>query len=161
MFTYQRDTLEVLEVSQIPTQGWGLTHDGENLILSDGSSRLYFIDLKEQRLTRSLSVIEAGLPVERLNELEWIEGKIWANIYQTNRIVIIDPNSGHVTGNVDLTGLLPAEDRLPNTDVLNGIAYERDSGNIWVTGKRWPFLYQIKLLPKTLSAETRIGDKTL
>ena len=160
MFTYQRDTLEMLEVSRIPIQGWGLTHDGKNLILSDGSNRLYFIDPKEQRLTRSLSVMEAGLPRDRLNELEWIDGKIWANVYQTDRIVIIDPDSGNVTGNIDLTGLLPAIERLPETDVLNGIAYEQDSGNVLVTGKRWPYLYQIKVIPGPLSAETRIDDKT-
>lgn len=160
LFTYQRDTLEMLEVSRIPTQGWGLTHDGKNLILSDGSNRLYFIDTGEQRLTRALSITEAGLPVDRLNELEWIDGKIWANVYQTDRIVIIDPDSGNVTGNIDLTGLLPVMERLPETDVLNGIAYERDSGKVWVTGKRWPYLYQIKVIPRPSSAETRIDDKT-
>lgn len=160
LFTYQRDTLEMLEVSRIPTQGWGLTHDGQHLILSDGSNRLYFIDPKQQRLTRAISVTQEGLPVDRLNELEWIEGKIWANVYQTNRIVIIDPISGNITGSVDLTGLLPTIERLPDTDVLNGIAYEQDSGKVWVTGKRWPYLYQINLIPKAATAEPRIDAKT-
>lgn len=160
MFTYQRESLEMLKVSKIPTQGWGLTHDGKNLILSDGSNRLFFIDPREQRLTRSLSVMESGLPVGKLNELEWIEGMIWANVFQTDRIVIIDPESGNVTGNIDLTGLLPAKERQPDTDVLNGIAYEQDSGKIWVTGKRWPFLYQIELIPSRSITETRMDDKT-
>ncbi|MEP0203225.1 MAG: glutaminyl-peptide cyclotransferase [Halioglobus sp.] len=160
LFTYQRDTLEMLEVSRIPTQGWGLTHDGQNLILSDGSNRLYFVDPKEQRLTRSLYVTQEGLPVTRLNELEWIEGKIWANVYQTDRIVIIDPDNGNITGSIDLMGLLPAIERLPDTDVLNGIAYEQDSGKVWVTGKRWPYLYQIKLISLANADETRIDAKT-
>lgn len=160
LFMYQRDTLETLEVVRIPIEGWGLTNDGEQLILSDGSNRLYFVDPNDKRLTRSLSVMEAGLPVRMLNELEWINGSIWANVYQTNRIVIIDPRNGNVTGNIDLTGLLPVSERLPETDVLNGIAYEAGTGEIWVTGKRWPYLYQIEVIPAPASPETRTDDET-
>jgi glutamine cyclotransferase len=87
------------------------------------------------------------VPLARLNELEWIDGMIWANVWQTNRIVIIDPESGEVTGSVNLQGLLPPEEYRAGTDVLNGIARNPADGSIWVTGKRWPFLYRIELVP--------------
>ena len=131
----------------IPGQGWGLTQHGEELIYSDGSDQLYFVSPYQHRINRAIRVTENGRPVTYLNELEWIEGRIWANVYQSNRIVIINPDNGEVEGSVDLKGLLPAPERRPGTDVLNGIARNPADGSIWVTGKNWPWLYQIELVP--------------
>ena len=144
---YNRDDLQVLGWFRIPGEGWGLTHNGGELIYSDGSDKLHFLSPRTQQITRSLSVRENGVPVTMLNELEWVEGKIWANIWQSDRIVVIDPDSGEVTATIDLQGLLPAADRHDGADVLNGIARNPADGAIWVTGKRWPWLYQIELVP--------------
>ena len=148
VIVYRRDKLEFDHTFQIPGQGWGLTHDGQRLIYSDGSHYLYFIDPETEQIVDSISVEEKGLPVTRLNELEYVDGKVWANIFQQDRIVIIDPGTGKVEGSIDMSGLLPAIDRLPDTDVLNGIARNPEDGAIWVTGKRWPWLYRIEVLPR-------------
>ena len=113
----------------------------------DGSHLLHFLDPETKKIEHSLPVTENGLPVVRLNELEWVEGKVWANVFGSNRIVIIDPDTGQVTGSINLTGLLPISERIPGTDVLNGIARNPANGDIWVTGKRWPYLYHIELIP--------------
>ncbi|MDP4650331.1 MAG: glutaminyl-peptide cyclotransferase [Haliea sp.] len=147
LLVYRKDDLKPLAVLPIPGQGWGLTHNDNDLIYSDGSHRLYFLNPDTAQRRRTVSVMEEGLPVARLNELEWVNGAVWANIWQEDRIVIIDPVSGEVTGSVDLTGLLPLEERQPATDVLNGIAYNPADGSIWVTGKNWPWMYQIELVP--------------
>ena len=144
---YREEDLKPLEWFAITGEGWGLTNDGEQLIYSDGSHLLYFLDAKTRQVTRRLAVTENGLPLIRLNELEWIDGSIWANVWGTDRIVIIDGDSGEVTGSINLTGLLPLEQRIPGTDVLNGIARNPANGDIWVTGKRWPYLYRIELVP--------------
>ena len=146
VLVYKKADLKGIEYFRIPGEGWGLTHDGEHLIYSDGSHRLHFLSPQSKQILRSVEVTEAGKPVKKLNELEWIDGKVWANIWQQDRIVIIDPASGAVTASVDLSGLLPAAERIPGTDVLNGIAYNPEDGSIWVTGKNWPWLYQIDIL---------------
>lgn len=151
---YSRDELEGIEWFPIPGEGWGLTNNGEELIYSDGSHRLHFLSPGTRRISRSIAVKQDGAPVPRLNELEWVDGRIWANIWRTDRIVIIDPASGEVTAGIDLSGLLPEAERRPDTDVLNGIARDPADGSIWVTGKRWPWLYQIELVPRT-RAESR------
>jgi glutamine cyclotransferase len=168
LLVYDRQTLAILERMRIPGQGWGMTNDGEQLIYSDGSEKLFYVSPSEHRITRVIKVQENGRPVTRLNELEWIDGRIWANVWLTNRIVIIDPASGVVEGSVDLHGLLPVMQRPPDMnmqdDVLNGIARNPADGGIWVTGKNWPFLYRIELVPariattpatKTPAAKTR------
>ena len=127
-------------------EGWGLTTDGTKLYLSNGSANLYRIDPASFRRERTVTVTWQGTPVRFLNELEWIEGKIWANVYTTDQIIIIDPETGRVEGVVDLSGLLPDNARTPLTDVLNGIAYDEQSKRILVTGKRWPKLYEIELI---------------
>jgi glutamine cyclotransferase len=127
-----------------PTEGWGLTQDGKHLIMSDGSSFLYFLDPHNFKVIRRIRVQAEGLPVAFLNELEYIKGEIYANVYQTDRIVRISPESGEVTGWIDLQGLLPAEDRRPGVDVLNGIAYDPQGDRIFVTGKLWPKLFEIR-----------------
>ena len=146
VFLYDPQTLEYRKSFSYPREGWGLTTDGESLIASDGSSRLYFMDAN-LGVKRTLDVKLDGRSVKHLNELEYIDGRIWANIYLSDLIVIIDPSDGHVCATVDCTGLLPAKLKLPDTDVLNGIACDPVTGKIYLTGKNWPELYEIKLKP--------------
>lgn len=162
MLVWDKANLELQRWFPIPGEGWGLTHDGEQLIYGDGSEYLYFLEPESGRIVHSLRVTENGRPVTHLNELEWIDGKVWANVWQQDRIVVIDPDSGEVTANIDLRGLLPAAEQRRVTDatndVLNGIARDPATGNIWVTGKRWPKLYHIELVPLASppsSTETR------
>lgn len=142
-FRYHPETLEYQSTVSYPREGWGLTTDGKQLIASDGSANLFFLD-KDLRLQRKLPVTLNGRPLRNLNELEWIGGKVWANVYLTDRIVVIDPSSGQVEALIDCTGLLPAKLRDRSTDVLNGIAIDAD-GHIFLTGKCWPKMYQIEL----------------
>lgn len=142
-FIYDAETLEYLSTWSYPREGWGITHNGKSLIASDGSANLYFMD-KNFRLEKKLTVTLDGRPVRFLNELEYIDGKIWANVYTTDTIVIIDPKDGKVEGIIDCTGLLPKNLHRPSTDVLNGIAYDNKTGKIYLTGKNWPKLYEIK-----------------
>ena len=144
-FVYDAATLEYRQSYSYPREGWGLTTDGTQLIASDGSSRLYFLS-PEFKLQKTVNVVLNGRPVRYLNELEWIDGKIWANVYTTDLIVIIDPKSGEVEATVNCGGLLPDKLRKPDTDVLNGIAAD-SGGRIYLTGKNWPRLYEIKLVP--------------
>jgi glutamine cyclotransferase len=157
LLVYRSTDLTPLARMRIPGQGWGLTNNGEQLIYSDGSHRLYFVSPDEHRITRALEVTENGEPVTRLNELEWVDGRIWANVWQTDRIVIIDPDSGAVEASIDLTGLLPPAERRPGTDVLNGIARDPADGAIWVTGKNWPWLYRIELVTEPGAAGAQAG----
>jgi glutamine cyclotransferase len=145
-FIYDKDTLEQLKAFSYPTDGWGLTHDGENLIMSDGSSSLYFLDPKSIEKQRQVKVFDSVGFVDRLNELEYIDGKIYANIIPTNRIAIIDPENGRVTGWIDLNGALSLLERLRGVNVLNGIAYDPNGERLFITGKYWPKLFQIKLI---------------
>lgn len=146
-FIYNLSTFEYVSTLSYPRQGWGLTTDGISLIASDGSSRLYFMD-RNLKVGRTVNVRLHGKPLNYLNELEYIEGKIWANVYMTNMIVIIDPESGNVESVIDCTGLLPDRLRTEDTDVLNGIAYDGSSGKIYLTGKNWPLLFEIRLEEK-------------
>jgi glutamine cyclotransferase len=127
-------------------EGWGLTHDGRRIIMSDGTDQLRFLNPDTLAETGRVSVTFRGRPVHNLNELEWIKGEVWANVWQTDIIVRINPATGVVTGRIDLAGILPPKDRLGYEDVLNGIAYDAKGDRIFVTGKQWPKLYQIKLL---------------
>ncbi len=144
-FVYDAATLEYEKTYSYPREGWGLTTDGESLIASDGSANLYFLD-GEFRLQRMVKVTLNGRPVRYLNELEWIDGRIWANVYTTDMLVIINPSTGVVEATVDCAGLLPDKLRAPDTDVLNGIAVK--DGRIFITGKNWPRLYEIELKQK-------------
>ena len=144
IFIYDANTLEYKSTYSYPLEGWGLTTDGKSLVASDGSSRIYFLT-SDLKLEKTLNVTLNGRAVRYLNELEWIDGKIWANVYTTDKIVIIDPVSGNVEGVVDCTGLLPKSLRRSDTDVLNGIAVDAD-GKIYLTGKNWPELYQVRLV---------------
>lgn len=143
VFVYDPETLKYEKSFSYPREGWGLTTDGESLIASDGSSHIYFLD-GDLKLRKSLNVTLDGRPVRYLNELEWIDGRIWANVYTTDIIVIINPDTGKVEGRIDCSGLLPAHMRTSQTDVLNGIAVK--DGRIFLTGKYWPRLYEIRLV---------------
>ena len=145
VFRYDASTLKYSSTLGYRRQGWGLTTDGKQLIASDGSSRIYFLDSSLKTL-RSIQVTLNGSPVRYLNELEWIDGRIWANVYTTDTIVIINPSSGVVEATVDCTGLLPKSLRTKKTDVLNGIAVS--GKKIYLTGKRWPRLYEVELISK-------------
>lgn len=144
VFIYDANTLEYRSTYSYPREGWGLTTDGKSLISSDGSSRIYFLT-PELKFELSINVTLNGRAVRYLNELEWIDGRIWANVYTTDTIVIINPDTGIVEATVDCEGLLPERLRTYDTDVLNGIAVDSE-GRIFLTGKNWPELYEVKLV---------------
>jgi glutamine cyclotransferase len=145
-FVYDRKTMAPRTTFKYKTEGWGLAYDAKaGLVLSDGSESLFFLDPKNQAVIRTVRVTDAGRPVPQLNELEWIEGEIWANVWQTDRIARIDPKTGAVNAWVDLTLLWPRARRAPPADVLNGIAYDPVGKRIFVTGKKWPRVYEIKI----------------
>ena len=146
-FVYDAETLEYKSTWSYPREGWGITTDGKHLIASDGSATLYFMD-GNFATQRKVTVKLDGRPVRYLNELEYIDGKIWANVYMTDTIVIINPKDGCVEGLIDCTGLLPRRLYKPSTDVLNGIAYDKKSDKIYLTGKNWPKLYEVRLSEK-------------
>ena len=144
-FVYDRTTFAVKRRFSYTGEGWGLTKDAARIILSDGSATLRFLDPKTLQQTGSLNVSDRGRPVKDLNELEYVQGEIWANIWQTDRIARISPFTGIVGSWIDLKGLLkPAEKS--EADVLNGIAYDPATNRIFVTGKLWPKLFEIKLV---------------
>ncbi|MBP5336025.1 MAG: glutaminyl-peptide cyclotransferase [Bacteroidales bacterium] len=145
-FVYDAKTLAYEQTYSYPREGWGLTTDGKSLIASDGSSRLYFLT-PEFKQERYVDVKMDGRPVRNLNELEYIDGKVWANIYMTDMIVIINPADGTVEASIDCSGLLPRKLRTARTDVLNGIARDPATGKIYLTGKYWPRLYEVRLVP--------------
>ncbi len=127
-------------------EGWALTQDGTQIYMSDGTSSLRVLNPTTLLPTGSIAVTLEGKAVERLNELEWVKGEIYANVWQTNWILRIDPHDGRVVGAIDMRGLLPTSDFVPGkTDVLNGIAYDAQGDRLFVTGKNWPKLYQIRL----------------
>jgi glutamine cyclotransferase len=127
-------------------EGWGLTHNGEFLIMSDGTDQLRFLDPSTFQTMRTIKVTDRGEPVFELNELEYIGGEIYANIYQTDRIARIEPKTGKILGWIDLTGLLSIKDRTGAEDVLNGIAYDEAGKRLFVTGKMWPKLFEIEIV---------------
>jgi glutaminyl-peptide cyclotransferase len=132
-----------------PGEGWGLTTDGKRIVMSDGTADLRFWDPETLKETGRITVTEEGRPLDQLNELEWVKGEIYANVYQTERIVRIDPATGKVVGSIDCHGLLTPADRNDQTDVLNGIAYDAKQDRLFITGKRWPKLFEIKLVKRT------------
>jgi glutamine cyclotransferase len=144
-FIYDAATFQRLGEFAYDGEGWGLTTDGTLLIMSDGTNRIRFLDPKTFAVVRTLAVTEKGAPVDQLNELEFIRGEIFANVWQTDRIVRVDAATGEVRGEIDCSGLLAPEDRTRETDVLNGIAYDPQSDRLLVTGKRWPKLFEVRL----------------
>lgn len=148
-FIYALSDFKPIARFRLNSEGWGLCNNGRELILSDGSHRLYRLDPNRLSTTGVITVTENGKPLRHLNELEWIDGKIWANVWMTDDLVIIDPSSGEVEGRVHLTGLLSIMERQADTDVLNGIAWDAANKALWVTGKNWPWRYRIRIIPKT------------
>ncbi len=146
-FIYNLTDFSLLGTFAYPTEGWGLTHDGERLIMSDGSHRLYLIDPVDFQILDTLEVTYEGEPVERLNELEFVRGEVFANVWLTDEIVRINPETGEVLGWIDLAGILSEDLRTPATDVLNGIAFDPEDNRLFVTGKNWPLLFEIRLVP--------------
>lgn len=145
VFVYDAKTFEKKGQLKYEGEGWGLTTDGTSIVMSDGTAAIRFRDPKTFAVTRSITVTDHGTPVPQLNELEWVKGEIWANVYQTDQIARIDPATGTVTGWIDLAGLLPLIDRTGKEDVLNGIAYDPKTDRYIVTGKLWPKMYEIRL----------------
>lgn len=149
-FVYDAATLQPAGEFTYAGEGWGLTvtEDGRSLVMSDGTATLRFLDPHGFAVQRTLTVTDAGRPVADLNELEWVKGELWANVWLTKRIVRIDPGSGHVKGWVDLTGLPLPEHHTGDEDVLNGIAYDAAAERLFVTGKYWSRLYEIRVVAR-------------
>lgn len=148
-FVYDRFSFRILQTFTYPWEGWGLTHDSKHLILSDGSSNLYLLDPSTFKQVGRIQVTADGRPVADLNELEYIHGEIFANVWETNRIARISPATGKVLAWIDLSGLRPASTMQNSDAVLNGIAYDSEHDRLFVTGKLWPKVYEIKLVPVT------------
>ena len=146
-FVYDRDSFALLQTFRYPTEGWGITHDGARLIMSDGTATLYFWGPHTLAEIGRVAVVGPDGPVTRLNELEYVAGEVWANVWLTDEIVRIDPATGRVVGVIDLAGLRPAS-AAGADDVLNGIAYDAKNGRLFVTGKRWPTLFEIEIIPQ-------------
>jgi glutamine cyclotransferase len=144
-FVYDRKTFAQKRTFNYKSEGWGIAYDGESqLVMSDGSDTLTFLDPKTLAPGRTIRVRDAGRRIDQLNELEWIEGEIWANVWMTDRIARISPTTGEVNAWVDFGSLWPAAQRPnPGDQVLNGIAYDRATRRIYITGKKWPRLYQV------------------
>ena len=146
-FVYDKHSFELLGDFDYPTEGWGITHDGNRLIMSDGTDTLHFLDPNTFEEVDRIDVRDSAGPVTRLNELEYIDGQVYANVWLTDRIARIEPATGQVVDWLDMSGLLDA-DAARGADVLNGIAYDADSGGLFITGKLWPELFEVKIVPE-------------
>jgi glutamine cyclotransferase len=144
-FVYDKASFDLLQEFQYPTEGWGITYDGKRLIMSDGTANLYFLDPVTFQKAGQVTVHDTG-PVNQLNELEYLDGKVYANIWREEKIAVIDPQDGQVTAWIDLTGIQDIKNQDPN-NVLNGIAYDAKGNRLFVTGKMWHHIYEIKLIP--------------
>ena len=147
-FVYDLESFRLEREFVYQGEGWGLATDGQWLVLSDGTDQIRFLDSVTLEVKRTIRVQYQGRPLDRLNELEYIKGEIFANVWGADFVVRIDPASGKVVGLIDFTGLLPAQDRTPSTDVLNGIAYDAAQDRLFITGKRWPKMFEVRLQPK-------------
>ncbi len=148
-FVYDQSSFRKERTFSYPGEGWGLANDGQNIYMSDGSPQIRVWDPGTLKEKRRILVVDRGQPVLNLNELEWVRGELYANIWQKDVIARISPADGRVLGWIDLTGILSAEDRSrQQVDVLNGIAYDVLGNRLFVTGKLWPKLFEIKLVPK-------------
>lgn len=147
-FVYDLATFQPRDTLSYTGEGWGLTTDGSVLYMSDGTARLRVLDPRTFAVKRTVDVTDAGSPVSQLNELEWVDGEIYANVWQSEQLARIDPETGRVTGWIDLTNILPASQRTGKEDVLNGIAYDTTTKKLYVTGKWWPALFEIRPTPR-------------
>jgi glutaminyl-peptide cyclotransferase len=147
-FVYDTTRFAVRRTFRYLGEGWGLTSDGTSLIMSDGTSRLRVLDPATGAVRRTVNVTDGGVPVDKLNELEYVKGKVLANIWQTNQIASIDPGSGTVVAWIDAAGLLTSAERREDVDVLNGIAFDAEGDRLFVTGKLWPRVFEVRLRPR-------------
>ncbi|MFC1926682.1 glutaminyl-peptide cyclotransferase [Chloroflexota bacterium] len=145
-FVYDKYSFEVLQQFNYPAEGWGITHDGKRLIMSDGTSKLYFLDPETFEETDRIEVHDNDIPVTRLNELEYIKGEIYANVWETDRIARIAPETGQVVGWIEMTGVLSSQEYIEQAGPLNGIAYDAKQDRLFITGKLWPRLFEIDLI---------------
>ena len=148
-FVYDQSTFRLLKNFSYPGEGWGLANDGQHIYMSDGTAQIRCLDPATLEELRRITVHEGDKQIENLNELEWVRDELYANIWQTNNIVRINPTDGTVLGRIDLTGLLTQEEQESGVDVLNGIAYDSLGDRLFVTGKLWPKLFQIRLVRKS------------
>jgi glutaminyl-peptide cyclotransferase len=147
-FVYDALTFEKTDEFNYTGEGWGLTNDGQSLILSDGTNQIRFIDPDNFQVTKTVAVVDGHTAVVEINELEYIQGEIYANIWHANRIARIDPKTGKVVGWINLAGLLTPGEVQDEEAVLNGIAYDETNNRLFVTGKLWPKLFEIRLTQK-------------
>ncbi len=147
-FVYELDSFQMLRTFGYTGEGWGLAHDGTFLILSDGTNQIRFLDPETFQVQRTINVLEGSTPIRQLNELEYIKGEIFANIWFSDRIARIDPRTGQVNGWLDLASLRSLGGRIPTDNVLNGIAYDEAGDRLFVTGKNWPKLFELKLVTR-------------
>ena len=154
-FVYDKNSFKLLGTFFYPTEGWGITYDGKQLIMSDGTANLYFLNPDTLKVTGRIEVRDKNIPVTKLNELEYVRGEIFANVWFTSRIARIDPQSGRVTGWIDLEGLSPFKNSDNQMKALNGIAYDSNNHRLFVTGKLWPNIYEIKLVPAERSGKDK------
>jgi len=147
-FVLDRFSLRLVKQFSYTGEGWGMTRDSKEIITSDGTDTIRFRNPETFQEIRHITVKDGGQPVTLLNELEYIKGEIFANVWHTDRIARISPRDGHVIGWIDLTGILPDNERMDEESVLNGIAYDAQHDRIFVTGKRWPKVFEIKIVPK-------------
>jgi glutaminyl-peptide cyclotransferase len=148
-FVYDRFSLRLVKQFSYTGEGWGMTRTAKEIITSDGSATLRFRDPDTFKETHHIVVRDGGKAIDRLNELEYIKGEIYANVWYSDRIARISPRDGHVIGWIDLTGLLPANEKINDESVLNGIAYDAQHDRLFVTGKQWPTVFEIKLVSPT------------
>ena len=150
LFVFDKNTFKLLNTQpyHVGVEGWGLAFDGKKLYTDDSTNRIWFLDKDTYHQTGYIDVYDNEGPVNAINELEYIDGKLYANIWEKDIIVIIDPKTGAVTGRIDLTNLYPQNKRNLNSDVLNGIAYDKATDRIFLTGKKWPHLYQVRFVKK-------------
>jgi glutamine cyclotransferase len=147
-FVYDRQSFEPRGSFSYAGEGWGLTHDDTTLIMSDGTADLRFLQPATFKEVRRVTVTDAGRPVPQLNELEYVNGQVFANVWTTDRIARIDPKTGRVIGWIDLSGIMASRDRANGDAVLNGIAYDAKGARLFVTGKLWPSLFEIAIVPR-------------
>jgi len=148
-FVYDRNTFQLIRTFDYPGEGWGLANDRRQIYMSDGTAQIRFWNPSAFQEIRRITVHDGPMPIESLNELEYVNGEIYANVWETNRIARIAPADGHVTGWIDLSGLLTPADLAEGADVLNGIAYDSLGNRLFVTGKLWPKLFEIQLVRKS------------
>ena len=145
LFVRDRATLKVVRTMQYDGEGWGMTRNDKEIVTSNGSSELSFRDPATFKVKRTVTVHDGPTVVEQLNELEWVRGEIYANVWHSERIARVSPDDGHVIAWIDLTGILPESERVNEESVLNGIAYDAARDRLWVTGKQWPVVFEIKV----------------